>query len=295
MITRGSNGDIYADTETSELVKAIEKVNDCEARVQLLMDLNNKGLCTRDVYSFANKQASLRSVTKNLHKPTIREAMSAKISDSRQALKMHRIRLKAAKAWLLDKLGGRRFKLRKLVKMVRSNALQKTLKTERKNKKKIEHCEKTQTVHKADNSKKVKHFKASTVHSRLREYEELPIFGSPNDLPVREKSHGPFICSPLINLDSNERVLLNRDPKYSLMQKVQPAEFNTEIDRGLCKHRYGKMEEMLQKKKLRVNKLTQPEQTREYTPMVQIKDDKITLTQNSNWNKAKQRLMMQEC
>ena len=243
------NGANYAVFNTSELEKAIEKVTDSERKLQLLRELDAKGLCTRDIFSFEKNQALLRVINKSLHKPTIKQAMKAKIDDSKKVLKADISKLNSVRKWLLDKLGGRRFKLRKLVKKIKKNTIDRTLSKIEKNKNKIKHCEKVQSIERTLKEKTRETFKPSSVHSRLREYSDLPLFGRPNELPNKEEPLGPFICDPNIKLDKDEINLLNKDPKYSLMQKTENAEFNTEVDRSLCKHRYGRGEKEKSKRK----------------------------------------------
>ena len=89
--------------------------------------------------------------------------------------------------------------------------------------------------------KRMKHNKSTPtkVPERLKEYADLPIFGTSKDLPVKQDPTGPFIAHPDIKLTEGESSLLSRDPKYSVMRRCDKLDFVTETERGLCKHRFN--------------------------------------------------------
>ena len=63
------------------------KVMSDETRIWLIRKLADRGLTTRDIYSFVCKQARLRSCYRVLDRQTIRAATHAKLKDLRFALK----------------------------------------------------------------------------------------------------------------------------------------------------------------------------------------------------------------
>ena len=116
-----------------------------EVRIWLLKELMRQGLCTRDVYSFAVKQAGLRSSFKSIDEATIRQAMLSKIRDCRATLK----RLKGVRALLETNLSTESERERLKLKTIK-NKLGKKIRQERKKilikyANKIDHYKKTQT------------------------------------------------------------------------------------------------------------------------------------------------------
>ena len=85
-----------------------------------------------------------------------------------------------------------------------------------------------------------KNLKISPVPQNLSDYGDLPIFKNPAALPGKEELKGPYICNPTIKLSGEERKILERDPKFSLMKRVEDRDFNTELERMLSKNRYNK-------------------------------------------------------
>ena len=57
-----------------------------ESRIWLIRSIADNGLSTRDIYSFAYKQARLRSYYKILDNQTVKSAMRAKLKDLRFGL-----------------------------------------------------------------------------------------------------------------------------------------------------------------------------------------------------------------
>ena len=230
-----SNGDHYAG-QYSDLFRAIEKVTDAELRVELLEKLDRNRLCTNDVLSFVNNQAKLRSENKTRDVSTIRQAMKAKVEDSKKALVMKRRTLTHIKKNHLEKLNGKWFKLNRIVKRMTDSVRAKKQKTKLKYDRKYKHLEKAQTP---ASSLHMNKFRPTCVPSRLKEYSSLPIFETPRDLPQKEPPRGPFIADSSLKFSDGELKLLSRDPKYSLMMEVDELEFVTESERMLSKHRYG--------------------------------------------------------
>ena len=71
----------------SELIEAHRRSIQNESRLHLMKNLLEKGLCTRDIYSFACTQADLCVTTADLDISTVKCAMKMKIRDLVQTIK----------------------------------------------------------------------------------------------------------------------------------------------------------------------------------------------------------------
>ena len=135
---------IGGDTELElELTEAYRRIIFNESRLGLMEKLLNHGLCTRDVYAFACKQADL---CETLHVPdesTIKSAMRTKIRDLTQTLKIDHRKRRKTEMKLLNELGGRSWKLKKKIKHIKNILQHEKLKQEMKYDKKIDHYKKT--------------------------------------------------------------------------------------------------------------------------------------------------------
>ena len=79
-------GEINAENMQEKLQEIHEKIVKESDRLQLLIDLRNKGLVTRDIMSFLQNQSNLRTFDKHIDKPTAIRAMNTKIKDARKVL-----------------------------------------------------------------------------------------------------------------------------------------------------------------------------------------------------------------
>ena len=114
--TRHIEGEII-----SELTEAHRTIILNESRLKLMEDLLEKGLCTREIYSFACSQADICVTTSDLDRPTINSAMKTKIRDIRQTLKDDHRRRRLREKDLLSQLGGRSWKLRRIIKKIKNS------------------------------------------------------------------------------------------------------------------------------------------------------------------------------
>ena len=123
--SRGSSDGNQSFNETlGKLNKTCEDIGTCEARVWLIDQLLRKNLSTRDVYSFAIKQARLRVFNREPDAQTIKHAMHAKRRDTRKTLAdLKSIRTKMETQLLTD-LEGKKYKWRKLIKKCREKGRQ---------------------------------------------------------------------------------------------------------------------------------------------------------------------------
>ena len=94
-----------------------------EERVRLLKNLQSKGLTTRDVASFINNQAKIRSVDKYPDRHTALAAMSAKIRDSNKALKMKRETRHNIKEEYKTLVNNKGYQVKKIMKDTRTQAI----------------------------------------------------------------------------------------------------------------------------------------------------------------------------
>ena len=73
----------------------------------------------------------------------------------------------------------------------------------------------------------------------LDEFSTAAIFDSPEDLPTPIAPLGPYVTSAEIKLTENEKKLLSRDPKYSLIYPPDRTSVSIEIERMNTKVRFN--------------------------------------------------------
>ena len=244
--------DDYVGDSSDMLSRDCDKVLDETARLSLLRAINKRGLCTRDVLSFATNQADLRFTIKTIDSRVTKNAMRSKIRDSVETLRLkHMAKARSIKRYL-EENGNKKYKLRKALRCIKSKQQNTIRKRAQKDERKIIHLEKVmEDVKMSYGSGKIKNKQMcpSRVPDRLKDYHDLCIFRTSKDLPRKQEIVGPYLCHPDIALSVGERKLLSHSPKFSLMQQVDRVEFDTEIERGLCKHRFNEHSMNLQRKK----------------------------------------------
>ena len=165
-----------------ELYEAHRAVMKNEMRLWLLKSLLEKNLATRDIYYFAKNQAKLRTFDQVPNPGTMKTAMNVKITDMKKVLS-HSVRDRTNKrAHLLNELNHRSFKLRKKVRLMKTDISKEREIIQLKYKKKINHYLQIQNP-----EPKVtvgpKDFSPTVPPRNLNEFESLPIFRHPRDLP----------------------------------------------------------------------------------------------------------------
>ena len=233
--------DIDAVNMREKLLGSCKRIKEEEEKLNLLTTLQSKGLVTRDIMSFVNKQASIRTHNKWPDRLTGRRAMSAKISDTYKTLQWRKSQNRVIKNTCLHLLGNKKHKLNRWMKTIKRESHEKSQdqKTEKKYYRKIDHLDKIQKDMWCDRGPR---YKASTVPQRLREFASLPIFKLPKDLPQPEELMTPFICHPTIKLNENELTILKKDPKFSLMEQCDEESFMVENELSNAKFRYGQQD-----------------------------------------------------
>ena len=238
MAPKGSSvGGDYAGSTREKLVQAQHKVNRDQSKVNILVELKNKGLCTRDIMNFIEGQGRIRIINKEWDATTARQAMTTKIKDSKQVLTRSKSLLVITKKQCLDTLEGNRFKLRKLCKSIKQDLKKEDSTRVEKDSKKMQHLQR-QLVSKKEHKNAPRH-QPTRVPDRLSEYSSLPILRSAKEMPKPQALMGPFLCSPDIKLSRGEKQILSKDPKYSLMVKCNSTECTVETERMMSKHRYN--------------------------------------------------------
>ena len=76
----------YIDGMIKQLSKTCASIDDHKLRIWLLRKLMSKGLATRDIISFIEGQAGLRSDIKDMDTKTMNSAMRTKLKDVKTAL-----------------------------------------------------------------------------------------------------------------------------------------------------------------------------------------------------------------
>ena len=249
MVQSGSVDSTYSGDISDDLETAFTQVMEEQERLSLLKSLLNKGACTRDILSFITSQADARNVNKDLDEVISRKAMKSKVEDSKKVLEQKKCRKTMTIKQCLKRIGNRGFKLRKTITKIKSKLAENRKNKQMKNEKKIAHLQKKIEQLRVK-YKTNKGFNPTKVPDRLSEFSDLSIFKTPRDLPAKQVPVGPFLCSPHIKLDDNEKKLLSRDPNYSINKHCDMLTFNMELERGLGKHRYNEHGKKTEKKKL---------------------------------------------
>ena len=272
-------GESLLSRKISDVQEMHEKVMIDECRIWLLNSLQSKHLCTRDIYSFILNQAKLKRQDDVLDQSTSRSAMRSKILDLRRSLiKNYKLRRKKENE-LLEVLNNKCYDLRKHLRKIRSKTKLEREKIMKSYKSKVEHYE-----HKQKKSGKslsgntvLEASMKPTIPPRfLGEFSTLTIFGTPGELPKPAEPKGPFICDSNIKLTKFQKLLLSREPKYSLIKEPSEMQFKIEIERMNSKHRWNEQaKENREKQNNALNKITSEEgillskctSKPEYTPL----------------------------
>ena len=229
---------IHAGQLHKKLRDVHQKIADEEQRLRILEKLQRGDLCTRDIMAFAQQQSYKRQINKGWDLTTSRRAMNAKIRDSKKFLTQIRNTSSQIKKQYLLVLGNKRWRLRQAMREINKHIQKSKEKKGIAYQKKFEHLQRLQEP--LIKKKKNKYsFIPTKVPDRLAEYSDLPVFGTPGDMPDPEPPTGPFICSDSIKLSSQEREILSKDPKYSLMKDCDLDSFTLETERMLAKNRYN--------------------------------------------------------
>ena len=250
----GVRADIMSDL--SELEEYLHQIMQNESRIWLLRALIRENLSTRDVFSFAKKQAEMRVTIKDLDPATIRQAMMAKVRDLRATLRTQLNSKMKTEDRIRQTLKEEKYKLKYWLRKIRKPINEERNKIFKKYSKKIDHYIVIQRG-KECKQKRQEGIRPTICPSNLSQYKSLTIFGLPEDLPIPDPPIGPFVGDPTITLNKGERSLLSRDPKFSLMFPVDDMDFQIELEKGLGKRRYGKFRENLENIKKKNSLLTQ--------------------------------------
>ena len=237
------NKDRHIKRTMKQLSELYEGISNDKLRIWLLRELLSRNLSTRDIFSFVEGQAKLRSDIKSLDLRTMTSAMRTKLLDIRRALERKINKSKELeKEYIGDEEEVR--KTRRVFKKMNKKAYQEKKK---KYENKISHYNKKQKP--STRFPRVeKQQKRTTVPANMKEYNNLPIFRTARDMPLPQKPVGPFICSKDIKLSDNEIKLLSKDPKYSVIKQSSRMEFLLELERMLSKHRYRRKKKDTEKR-----------------------------------------------
>ena len=116
-----SNGKV--NSVVSQLVINWRKLIGSECNVHLFATLLKKGISTRDIYSFASKQAKLRKVCKSIDMPLTKTAMRSKLNDACAFSARQRRVVNKLKRELLKATGYKRYKQMKILKQIKEKRL----------------------------------------------------------------------------------------------------------------------------------------------------------------------------
>ena len=227
-------GQIY-----KKLLKVHIDIMEDRLRLWLLRSLNKRDLATQDIFSFVKKQGLLRVFDKKPDHMTIKAAMKAKKRDLQQSLAKG-INEKKRLWRQLNSLGQERNVI-EIRKKIGQDVYRRKEKIKKKYSEKIEHYKQKQEgdMVKYKNKNMVFRDMATLVPKDLDKYKNLKVFNGPNSLPSAVPTLGPFLCDKSINLSKEELIVLNKDPKYSLVYEPTELKFITELERMGAKYRYN--------------------------------------------------------
>ena len=249
----------FAGTE-EERHKTHEKIIRDELRLWLLKSLLERDLATREIYYFVKKQGDKRETNKKPDIMTIRSAMSVKIKDLLRSLKRSRLKRSICKKRLLEDLDHKSYRLRKRWRAITNSLRPLGEKIKEKYEKKILHYTRVQKL--TTDTGLIRNNKRVTptpVPKHLQKYETLSIFRLPEDLPVPLTPLGPFVCDPKITLTREEKLILSKDPKFSIAPEPSEQNFRTEEERMIAKHRYNSTNYKRKKEGVTAIRLDEPE------------------------------------
>ena len=133
----GVRADIMSDL--SELEEYLHQIMQNESRIWLLRALIRENLSTRDVFSFAKKQAEMRVTIKDLDPATIRQAMMAKVRDLRATLRTQLNSKMKTEDRIRQTLKEEKYKLKYWLRKIRKPINEERNKIFKKYSKKIDH------------------------------------------------------------------------------------------------------------------------------------------------------------
>ena len=192
----------------------------------------------------------------------MKSACQAKLKDLKLALQYTFKHKKHQEKDLLERMNGKSYSVRKMIRKLRVEIYKERKLLKAQYWKKIDHYANKQIKsgsgidgQNAVNSSRI----IPTVTPRyLEEYSTLSIFGLPESLSKREKPLGPYVCGGNIKLNKNEKNLLSKDPKFSVIYEPDMLQVSTETERMNCKHRYNEFSKKRKKKSLG-SQLTTPD------------------------------------
>ena len=222
----------------SEIRKTLFSYAMAKARNWLLKQMLDRNIVTRDILSFVRKQAGMRSEIKTIDSSTVKVAMKAKLIDIRLNMTRLLTKLKSQKLTLLEQLGGKTFKLRKILAREKVNPKKLEEKKIETFRTKLNHYEKKQMDLRFTTIQKQK-TSGNQVPDNLKEYKDLVIFRNSNELPKKNAPLGPCIYNKEIKISKDELKILSKQPKFSIMGDVARTEMLLETEKMLGKHRFN--------------------------------------------------------
>ena len=236
-----SNGNIIMFEVESKLKDIMTRLVDCDCRSTLFRKLLRNKLSTMDIWNFARNQLEQMREPANLDWSVVKTAMNSKLKDNlRHATKL-RAQCTSTKKDLLQQLGGKKFKLKRILKRIKNELM--TYKTQKttKHEAKIEHYLRK---YREDREKLANNInpKNPTLDNITRPYAEITALrGVELD---KQADTGPFIAHDSIQLTEDERDLLAKNPKFALRKGVSEHDFMLESEKMLSKLKYGWEEEL---------------------------------------------------
>ena len=235
-MTRESDGKVK--TVTSQLVHNWQLLMTSECNINLFKNLLKNDISTRDIHSFVLKQADLRKIHKKLDEPLTRAAMRSKVNDACAYVKRQKRIVGRIKKDLFNATGQRRYLQRKIIKQVREKIeFERTLKMQADQEKFQKYLEIQAKMRRTESEIQFK------VPASIQKYSGIKAFNYPESVTLEPEQ--PMIYDENIKLSANELLVLAKGPKFAVRQDLVRENFKLELEKLICKQKYGMTESEL--------------------------------------------------
>ena len=228
-----------ANTVVSKLVINWRQLNSAECNVSFFHNLLSKNISTRDIHSFVKKQAGLKKIHKNLDKPLTRRAMRSKLNDACAFINRQKRIVFNLKKELLTAVGMKRYLHRRMLKQIRTKLSQEKKVQLENDLKKVQRYESLQAQ--MDREIREQNF---MIPASIQQFKEIKAFKTPQE--VQNVQEPPVVYDPTIILSKDEENLLSKGPGFSVRQTVSCEDFKVELEKMVCKQKYGDSSDEIQ-------------------------------------------------
>ena len=229
-MTPMSDGKVKA--VTSKLVLNWQLLMQTECNVQFFASLLKRNISTHDVHSFVKKQANLRKIYKGLDKPLNKAALRSKLNDACAFVNRQKRVVTRLKQDLLKATEFKKFKHRRILKQIKTK-----IETERRSKmmsdsQKVDRYAKLQLQMERELAESQFKLPAS-----ISGFAGIKAFNLPKNVEYSQEM--PMIYDDSIVLSEDELAILAKGPKFAVRQKLMKENFKLELEKMVCKQKFG--------------------------------------------------------